>query len=190
MRGLYLHLLSRSWQCFLHVKVKNIFQLLLGLSIIYNLVTQVQSLSQEDPLEEEMATHSSIIVWEIIWTEESGGLQFNGSWRVGHDWVTQQQEASGVFPSYLALFSLPWTWFLTQLVYQNEETCGEEASPPTQDNSCAMWARFRSYLLLQLIIKQTNTKPVLEMSVVMWHVLAKEVRKQIFNGFHPRTRRN
>ena len=46
---------------------------------------QVQSLGREDPLEEEMATHSSIPVWEIPWTEESGGLQSTGSQRVGHD---------------------------------------------------------------------------------------------------------
>ena len=37
--------------------------------------TQVQSLDQEDPLEEEMATHSSIFAWEIPWKEEPGGLQ-------------------------------------------------------------------------------------------------------------------
>ena len=36
--------------------------------------TQVQSLGQEDPLEQEMATHSSILAWKIPWTEESGGL--------------------------------------------------------------------------------------------------------------------
>ena len=41
--------------------------------------TQVLSLGQEDPLEEEMATHSSIIAWEIPWTEEPGGLQSMGS---------------------------------------------------------------------------------------------------------------
>ena len=40
---------------------------------------QVQSLGQEDPLEEEMATHSSILAWEILWTEEPGGLQSMGS---------------------------------------------------------------------------------------------------------------
>ena len=40
---------------------------------------QVQSLGLEDPLEKEMATHSSILVWEIPWTEEPGGLQFMGS---------------------------------------------------------------------------------------------------------------
>ena len=47
--------------------------------------TQVQSLGQEDPLEKEMATHSSILAWEIPWTEEPGGLQSMGSQRVGHD---------------------------------------------------------------------------------------------------------
>ena len=47
--------------------------------------TQVLSLGQEDPLEEEMATHSSILVWRIPWTEESGGLQSMGSKRVRHD---------------------------------------------------------------------------------------------------------
>ena len=47
--------------------------------------TLVQSLSQEDSLEEEMATHSSILAWRIPWTEKPGGLQSLGSYRVGHD---------------------------------------------------------------------------------------------------------
>ena len=46
--------------------------------------TQVQSLGREDPLEKEMATHSSILAWRIPLTEESGGLQSMGSQRVGH----------------------------------------------------------------------------------------------------------
>ena len=49
---------------------------------------QVRSLGQEDPLEKEMATHSSILAREIPWTEEPGGLQSMGSQRVGHDWAT------------------------------------------------------------------------------------------------------
>ena len=47
--------------------------------------TWVQSLGQEDPLEKEMATHSSILAWRIPWTEEPGGLQSTESQRVGHD---------------------------------------------------------------------------------------------------------
>ena len=47
--------------------------------------------SREDPLEEQMATHSSILAWEIPWTEEPGGLQSMGSQRVGHDLVTEQE---------------------------------------------------------------------------------------------------
>ena len=43
---------------------------------------QVQSLGWEDPLEEEMTTHSSILDWEIPWTEEPGGLQFMGSQKI------------------------------------------------------------------------------------------------------------
>ena len=46
---------------------------------------QVQSLSQEDPLEKEMATHSSTHAWKIPWMEKPGGLQSMGSQRVGHD---------------------------------------------------------------------------------------------------------
>ena len=47
--------------------------------------TQVQSLSQEDPLEKEMATHSSTLAWKIPWALEPGGLQSMGSLGVGHD---------------------------------------------------------------------------------------------------------
>ena len=45
---------------------------------------EIQSLGWEDPLEEEMATQSSILAWEIRWTEEPGGLQSVGLQRVGH----------------------------------------------------------------------------------------------------------
>ena len=50
--------------------------------------TQVQSLGREDPLEKEMAIHSSILAWEIPWAEEPDGLQSTGSQRVGHDGAT------------------------------------------------------------------------------------------------------
>ena len=49
--------------------------------------TWVKSLDGEDPLKEEMATHSSIPAWRIPWTEEPGGFQSMGLKRVGHDWV-------------------------------------------------------------------------------------------------------
>ena len=62
-----------------------------GRSVVKNLPpvqetqeTQVQCLDQESPLEEEMTTHSSILVWKIPWTEESGRLQSMGLQRVGH----------------------------------------------------------------------------------------------------------
>ena len=51
-----------------------------------------QSLGQEDPLEEEMAAHSSILAWEIPWKEEPGWLQSTGLQRTGRDLLTKQQQ--------------------------------------------------------------------------------------------------
>ena len=53
-----------------------------------------QSLGQKDPLEKEIATHSSILAWRIPWTEEPGGLQSTGLQRVRHDLATKQQQTS------------------------------------------------------------------------------------------------
>ena len=52
--------------------------------------TQVQSLGQEDPLEKCMATHSSILAWEIPWAEETGGLQSTGSQKSWCNWAGNQ----------------------------------------------------------------------------------------------------
>ena len=59
-----------------------------GKASAYNAGEPVQSLGWEDPLEKEMATHSSILAWKIPWTEEPGRLQSMGLQRVGHDWAT------------------------------------------------------------------------------------------------------
>ena len=54
--------------------------------------TQVRSLGGEDPLGKGMVTHSSILAWEVPWTEEPGGLQSMGLQRVRHDIVAKQQQ--------------------------------------------------------------------------------------------------
>ena len=66
----------------------------------------VQSLGWEDPLENEMAIHSSIPVWEIPWAEEPGGLQFMESQRVRRSLATKQQKrfSLGVRIMFLLLF--------------------------------------------------------------------------------------
>ena len=58
---------------------------------------RVRSLGHEDPLEEEMATRSSILAWEIPWTEEPGRLQSMGSQRVRNNLVTKQQNSEDSF---------------------------------------------------------------------------------------------
>ena len=66
-----------------------------GSQMVKNLLaiqeTWVQSLGQKDPLEKEVATHSSILAWRIPWTEQPGRLQSMGSQRVGRDWATNTQ---------------------------------------------------------------------------------------------------
>ena len=66
--------------------------------------TWVRSLGWADPLEEGMATHSSILAWRISWTEEPGGLQSMRSQRVRHNWVTKHSRewnSPGVTPQIL-----------------------------------------------------------------------------------------
>ena len=83
-----------AWQATVHGVTRsrtrlNTFFLSFVAKVVKNLPatqkTQVQSLGWEDPLEMEMAAHSSILAWKIPWTEELGRLQSMGSQRVGHD---------------------------------------------------------------------------------------------------------
>ena len=60
-----------------------VFQMVKNLPTMWE--TWVQSLNWEDPLEKEVATHSSILAWRIPWAEKSGGVQSMGSQRFGHD---------------------------------------------------------------------------------------------------------
>ena len=85
--------------------------------------TQVQSLGWEDPLEEEMTTHSSIPAWRIPWTEEPGGLQPMGFQRVGHSWanehrgtILQPQDQCPSFKVHLK------DWFSTCMLCFNKNT--------------------------------------------------------------------
>ena len=76
------------------------FSFMLSYSLVVQMIknlpamweTWVWSLGWEHPLEEGMATHSSILAWRIPWTEEPGGLQSMGSQRVGHDWATKRTQ--------------------------------------------------------------------------------------------------
>ena len=68
--------------------------------------TWVQSLGPEDPLEKEMATHSSILAWRIPWTEEPGGLQSMELQRVGYSVPTGFVMVNVVYPGIEAFFPL------------------------------------------------------------------------------------
>ena len=74
--------------------------------------TRVWSLCWEDPLEKGMATHSSILVWRIPWTEEPGGIQSMGSQRIGHDWETNTSHSLQITWGY-CLVALGTTWLVS-----------------------------------------------------------------------------
>ena len=82
---------------------------------------QVQALGGEDPLEEDMATHSSILAWRIPWTEEPGGLQSMDSPRVGHDW----SDLARMVPYDLVITT--WLWPLYQEKHKKAKWLSEEA---------------------------------------------------------------
>ena len=78
--------------------------------------TWVRSLGWEDPLEKEMATHSSILTWRIPWMEEPGGLQSTRFQRVGHDWVASLSLCWDRFFFLLLLLLAAWGQELLQLL--------------------------------------------------------------------------
>ena len=85
----------------------------------------VCSLGREDPLEKEMATHSSILAWRIPWTEEPGGLQTIELWRVEHDWATSLYFTSSTvlqtsIQSSSGTLSDLITWIYLSLPLQND----------------------------------------------------------------------
>ena len=79
--------------------------------------TQIRSLGREDPLEMEMAAHSSILAWKIPWTEKPGRLQSTGSQWVGHDWVTS-----------LSFLSHEHLLFTSHAGMQGKDTCPQQMS--------------------------------------------------------------
>ena len=79
--------------------------------------TQIRSLGREDPLEKEMAAHSSILAWRIPWTEKPGRLQSTGSQWVGHDWATS-----------LSFLSHEHLLFTSPAGMQGKDTCPQQMS--------------------------------------------------------------
>ena len=73
----------------------------------------IQSLGHDDPLEKGTATHSSILVWRIPWTEEPGRLESVGLQRVGHDWATNTH----IVGTGVVIIKTSWTKYLLSLAY-------------------------------------------------------------------------
>ena len=79
---------------------------------------RVQSLGQEDPLEKEMAIHTSILAWDIPWAEESGRLHYMGLQRVGYNLVTKQQQQTGLNHNIFLIENIPCRKYSISLMVQ------------------------------------------------------------------------
>ena len=141
---------------------------------------QVWSLGQEDSLEKEMATHSSILAWRIPWTEEPGGLQSMGSQRVRHDWTTNTHththrhthRHTHTHP----VIQKSYTWVFIQEKWQSKQsevaqkTCiglpcwlgGEESTCQCRRHRFDSWSRRTPHAVKQLSPCATTTEPGLE----------------------------
>ena len=118
--------------------------------------TWIRSLGQEDPLEKEMATHSSIHAWKIPWTEQPGGLQSMESQRVGRDWATSAQLSSA---GLMTTTRLKWLFsrsvvsnFLQSHGPQHYRPPCPSPSPGACSNSYEQWCSVMSVILLNHLI--------------------------------------
>ena len=119
--------------------------------------TWVPSLAWEDPLEKGMATHSSILAWIIPWTEEPGKLQFMGSQRVGHNWVT---------------FSFTFHFIIKLLKFVTLWTVVHQA--PLSGKSTEVDCHF---LLQGIFLIQGSNLDLLHCWQILYHLNCREVHK-------------
>ena len=95
--------------------------------------TWVQSLGPEDPLAEDLATHSSILAWKIPWTEEPGGLQSVGSQGVRHDWTMKQARTQSSYEaSSRALSSRDALEMPSQVISRFPKCMSQDKEPGTK----------------------------------------------------------
>ena len=121
--------------------------------------TWVWSLGQEDPLEEEIATHSSMFAWKIPWTEEPGGYS-PCDHRVGHNWACTHK----VNKTWTALLSLCYSfWYLHACILVSlEEKWGRES------NICCVFATCQTLYLLMILFSVHSI--LFRVSLVAWLV--------------------
>ena len=131
-----------------------------GAAVVKNQETWIWSLGWKDPLEKEMATHSSILAWKIPWTVEPGGLQSMGSQRVRHDWLSMhtccQWQRAWVFRApqrHWLIFQSVNTSSVTSIVFPGfvltlQDKAYPKAWPLLTSSSSPIWF-FSSHFFLQ-----------------------------------------
>ena len=127
---------------------------------------QIQSLGQEDTVEKEMATHSSILAWKIPRTEESGRLQSMGSQRVGHDQATKQKHQWGWVCVCVCVIAR-WHTLLSPKILGRFMT--DTASSVYLLKRYMMWKRKRKFLEVKLLHTCIKVTSALKILMVTWY---------------------
>ena len=140
----------------------------------------VRSLVWEDPLEKEMATHSSILAWRIPWTDEPGGLQSTGSQRVGHNWMTLNfNYLHFICLSDLADPPVSILSFTSQILFGLRYHSGEESSVLEQQRLVFKLEVISSSLTI------TNTLEYYDLWEISWEQLMNfDIFSHTFNAFN------
>ena len=128
--------------------------------------TWVQSLGAEDPLEKEIATHSSTLAWKIPWMEEPGGLQSTGSQRVGPDWATSLHYEYKIEVALLPNLNTNLLSFSINTVFQSQPTVQFQ-------NQCHIFSIFT--------MRATKSVPVFDYCITNYHKIM--YPKQLFYVF-------
>ena len=113
--------------------------------------TQVHSLGWEDPLEEGMATHSSILAWRIPQTEEPGGLLSRGLQRVGYNWTSNTQHRRYIYMNVEFPVFLLESWRQDLVLHTAKSTASESCLLCIKNSVFAEWFMFITKLFIRLV---------------------------------------
>ena len=140
----------------------------------------------DDPLEENLATHSSMLAWRILWTEETGGLQSMELQRVGHDWVTKHSTAKNVQTIVLLHSFHMFTRLYSKFFKLASAVCESRTSRYTSwvskrqrnqrsncQHSLESWRKQGSSRKTSTFVSLTTLKPLTVWMTTNWKILQK-----------------
>ena len=139
--------------------------------------TWLRSLGWEDPLEKEIATHSSILAWKISWTKEPGRLQSMGSQRVGYDWASNTHTPVALKVEWMTKHNklLPWTASSVPVCM-----CGFQEQRGKKKNERATVSLIFLWVYYEFLPKSSKPPPSSSLSLDFYFILFYFLRLSIW----------